>query len=78
MGGLIIANLSLIVGCKSDRKKVVSNSSVSTSNTSNSENKLVFSEKEYDFFVGTWECIDPDWTVEKVYISKAANGLSIR
>lgn len=78
MSGAIVIILVLIVGCKSNDKITVSNSSISSSNTRNSETKLELSKDECDSFVGTWECIDPDWTGDKVYISKTDKGLSIQ
>lgn len=78
IGGIIIVSLVLIVGCKSNDKKTVSSSAISSSSTQNSETKLELSKDEYDSFVGTWECIDPDWTGDKVYISRVDNGLSIQ
>lgn len=78
MSGLVLSSVVLIASCKSNDKKEASGSSVTSSSTQNSETKLELSKDEYDSFVGTWECIDPDWTGDKVYISKMDNGLSIQ
>ncbi|MHC5227022.1 hypothetical protein ACYSNW_01945 [Enterococcus sp. LJL99] len=78
MSGLILSSIVLLVGCNSNDKKTISSSSISNSSTQNSETKLELTKEEYDSFVGTWECIDSDWTGEKVYISKTDNGLSIQ
>lgn len=78
MSGVIIVSLVLIAGCKSNDKEEVSNSTISSSSTSNTETKLELTKEEYSSFIGTWECIDPDWTGDKVYISKTDNDLSIQ
>ena len=79
MSGLVLASIALlVVGCNSNDKKTMSSSSTSSSSTSTSETKLELTKEEYDSFIGTWECIDPDWTGDKVYISKTDNGLSIQ
>ena len=78
MSGLVLSSIVLLVGCNSNDKKTISSSSITNSSTQNSETKLELTKEEYDSFIGTWECIDPDWTGDEVYISKTNNGLSIR
>lgn len=78
ISGLVFASTVLLVGCNSNDKKTVFTGSSTNSSTQNSETRLDLTKEEYDSFVGTWECIDPDWTGDKVYISKTDNGLSIQ
>lgn len=74
----MIASIIVIVGYKSNDKEELLSSNRSTSNTSTSEDKVELTKKEYASLVGKWECIDPDWTGDKVYLSKYGDGLSIQ
>lgn len=78
MSSIVVVSIFMIVGCKSTDEKQVSSNSMTNSSTSNIDTKLELTKKEYDSFVGAWECIDPDWTGEKVYILKTDSGLSIQ
>lgn len=78
VSGVIIASLFILAGCKYNDRKEASRSSTSNSDTSTIEAKLNLAEKEYDALVGMWECIDPDWSGEKIFIKRIGDRLSIQ
>jgi hypothetical protein len=76
----IVTNLMFIMAvftltaCASNSKKT----SLDSTATTVSVEKMSLSKRAYDALIGTWECVDPDWSGEKVYISRNDKGLGIK
>ena len=65
----------LLVGCK---KTELSETKQTTKETQSSEMGEKMTDKDYEKIIGDWECIDTDWSGDKVYIRKTNDGIAIR